>query len=237
MHKSEKREKKIKRELLNEEVRKEKFDKEKSNLFKPFLDNEQIDALKKINENDITILVGKAGSGKSLLACTAALKALINGEVDKIILTRSTTSKDELGFMPGDLSTKFQPYLIPCLENMYKMYPKPHIEAYLRNGSIDMIPLQYTRGITYDNAFVIIDEAQNLTIDQLKLCLSRIGEGSKICLTGDLDQVDFKKREMSGLPQILDFKINNMCVIELMNEHRKKIVIDILEEFKKLESN
>lgn len=214
--------------------KKSKFEQERECYYEVTLDNEQIEAAQKIKDNDISILVGKAGSGKTYLACAVALQMLLKGEVEKIILTRSTVSQDALGYLPGTLTDKYLPYLCPLLVNFEKMYSKPHIDAFLNNGKIEMIPLQFTRGITYDNAVVIIDESQNLDSKQLKMCMSRLGDNSKVIITGDLQQVDFKRYSDSGLPKVLKFNIEGYCVIELQNEHRKQIVIDILNEFEKI---
>ena len=214
--------------------KKEKFVQEQSTLFTPTLDDEQKEVLQTILSNDITIITGKAGSGKTYVSCAAALQQLLQGKVETIILTRSTTSQDALGFLPGDLTDKYLPYLAPITSNFYKMYNKTHIDAFFANGKIQMVPLQFTRGISYSNAFVILDESQNLDIKQLKMCMSRLGEGSTLAICGDTQQIDFKKLSDSGLPRILDFKIPGLAVVEMYNEHRKQIVVDILNEFEKI---
>lgn len=222
------------REHNERKPKKEKFRNEHQCLFAPTLDEEQTAALQEIHKNDITVLIGKAGSGKTYTACAAGLQMLLQGQVDKIIMTRSTVSTDDLGFLPGGLEEKFLPYLSPITCNFEKLYAKPHIDAFIKQDRIQMVPLQFTRGITYDYSFVIIDEAQNMDIKQLKMCLSRIGSESKIVLLGDLDQCDLKRLSDSGLPKIIDFNIEGFGVIELLNEHRKPIVIDLLNEFKKI---
>lgn len=200
------------------------------------LDNEQISARQDILNNDITVLIGKAGCGKTALACYTALKMLIDNDVERIIITRPMVANEDMGSLPGTLEEKYTPWMRPIIENFYKMSQRGMIDCLMKNKNIEMLPLQFTRGCTYTNSFVLVDESQNCTLNQLKMILTRIGEGSKIILTGDLDQVDLKKVSDSGLTKICKFDIDNFKVIEMENEHRKKIVLDIIEEFKKIET-
>lgn len=198
------------------------------------LDNEQIEARQKILENNISVLIGKAGSGKTALACFTALKLYLDGKVDQIIVTRPMVSSEDLGSLPGSLCEKYAPWIIPLVQNFQKIHNPSEIKYMLEKEVIQMMPLQFTRGITYDHACVIVDEAQNCTTNQLKMVMSRVGEGSTLILTGDLDQIDLKKPSDSGLMKIKDFDVEGFTLIELYNEHRSKIVIDILEAFKKI---
>lgn len=198
------------------------------------LDNEQIEVRQEILNNDITVLIGKAGSGKTAVACYTALKMLLDGKVEKIIVCRPMISNEEMGYLKGGLEEKYLPWCIPMLQNFNKMYNAKSIEYFMNKSIIEMLPLQFTRGVTYDNACVILDEAQNTTAQQLKMVMTRIGRDSKIIITGDCDQIDLKKNSDSGLLKIKEFTLPNFKVIELQNEHRKQIVIDILKAFKEI---
>lgn len=198
------------------------------------LDNEQIEVRQKILKNDITVLIGKAGSGKTAVACFTALKMLAKGEVEKIIVCRPMVANEDMGYLKGSLEEKYLPWCKPIVQNFNKMCNPKTIEYMMNKGIIEMLPLQFTRGVTYDNACMILDEAQNTTPQQLKLIFTRIGEGSRIIAVGDLDQCDLKRASDSGLFKIRDFKVENMEIIELYNEHRKQIVIDILKAFKEI---
>jgi phosphate starvation-inducible PhoH-like protein len=198
------------------------------------LDNEQIQVRQDILKNDITVLIGKAGSGKTAVACYTALKMLLDGEVEKIIVCRPMISNEEMGYLRGRLEEKYLPWCIPMIQNFNKMCNPKTIEYLMSKGIIEMLPLQFTRGVTYDNACMILDESQNTTPQQLKMVMSRIGKESKIIITGDCDQIDLKKNSDSGLLKIKDFNLPNFAVIELQNEHRKQIVIDILKAFKEI---
>lgn len=197
------------------------------------LDDEQKAVRSFIMNNDISVLVGIAGSGKTALACYVGLEMLLQKKVEKLIITRPTVATEELGFLKGDMEEKFTPWMRPIIDNLNKMYPASHIEAKMHSKAIEMLPLQYTRGITYDNAFVILDEAQNTTIQQIKMVMTRLGEESKMVLCGDLDQIDLKDPNDSGLTLVRNFSgIDKFTVMEMKNEHRKKIVKDLLDKFK-----
>ena len=215
-------------------TKKPKFEQTNLNDLKFKLSNDQIDAIELIKENDITVLVGKAGTGKTACACYAALFAYNHGEIDKIMLTRPMVGTEDMGFLPGGLGEKYTPWLEPIYSNFGKMFNKHTIEGMIRNEIIEMKPLQFVRGITFENAYVIIDEFQNINIGQTKLILSRIGQGSKIILCGDTDQIDLKKKTDSGLRFLVEKgfdTIDGFGICEMTEEHRKKIVIDILEKF------
>jgi phosphate starvation-inducible PhoH-like protein len=213
--------------------KKSKFEQERECYYEVTLDNEQIEAAQKIKDNDISILVGKAGSGKTYVACAVALQMLLKGEVEKIIIARPVP-KDQLGFLPGDIKEKQFPLFIPIIENFYKMYNKAHINYLLEHDKIEMLPIQYVRGRTIDHAVLILDESQNNTLHEFKAIFTRIGEGSKIICTGDYDQIDLRDKKDSGLKCVSKFIIDNFCSVDLQNEHRKQIVINILNEFEKI---
>lgn len=214
--------------------KKQKFEQERECYYEITLDNEQIAARQEILNNDITVLLGCAGTGKTAVACYTGLKMLLDGKVEKIVICRPTISNEDLGFLPGGLEDKYNFWCLPIIQNFNKMLNPKTIEYYLNKKIIEMLPLQYTRGVTYDNACMILDESQNTTPQQLKMVMSRIGKESKIIITGDCDQIDLRKSSDSGLLKIKDFVLPNFKVIELQNEHRKQIVIDILKAFKEI---
>jgi len=152
-----------------------------------------------LRSNDLVFGLGPAGTGKTFLAVYEAVYALENGLVDRIILTRPAVEAGErLGFLPGDLSEKIAPYLHPLIHSLHKMLPKGRVDCHLKNGKIEVVPLAYMRGRTLDDAYIILDEAQNCTFDQLLMLLTRIGEGSRCVLTGDASQTDLLEQS-SGL--------------------------------------
>ena len=238
MHKSERREKKARREELNHGERriKEKFKVEKAVLFNPSLCEEQRQAVDSIYENEITILLGHAGSGKTFCACAAALKMLLDGKIDNIILCKPMISTEKsIGSLPGDVNDKITSFYISLYDNFTKLYPKAHIDAFFAEGKIQMIPMQFLRGVSIDErSILLVDETQNINPPQLKLIMTRIGVGSHIVFTGDTDQIDLPDPRTSGLSKIAGFNIQGLKTIVLKEEHRSKIVINILEEFKKI---
>ncbi len=153
-----------------------------------------------INENTIVFGIGPAGTGKTYLAVAKAVTALRNKEVSRIILTRPAVEAGEkLGFLPGDLQNKVDPYLRPLYDGMYEMLGGEGFARYQERGMIEVAPLAYMRGRTLDNAFIILDEAQNTTPEQMKMFLTRIGFGSRAVVTGDITQVDLPDGKKSGL--------------------------------------
>ncbi len=156
--------------------------------------------MKAILKNTVTIGVGPAGTGKTYLAVAAAVSAFRNREVDRIILTRPAVEAGErLGFLPGDLQDKVDPYLRPLYDALFDMLGPETYQKYIERGSIEVAPLAYMRGRTLDNSFIILDEAQNTTREQMKMFLTRLGFGSKIVITGDITQIDLPADKTSGL--------------------------------------
>lgn len=160
-----------------------------------------------IRSNDIVFGIGPAGTGKTFLAIAAAARALANKEVDRIILTRPAVEAGEsLGFLPGDVAAKIDPYLRPLYDALHSMMDAERVQLLMDRGVIEVAPLAFMRGRTLDDSFVILDEAQNTTIDQMKMLLTRLGFGSKVVVTGDITQTDLPKGKSSGLvasPDIL----------------------------------
>ena len=156
--------------------------------------------MKAISKNTITIGVGPAGTGKTYLAVAAAVAAFREKAVNRIILTRPAVEAGErLGFLPGDLQNKVDPYLRPLYDALYDMLGAEAFQKYLERGNIEVAPLAYMRGRTLDDSFIILDEAQNTTREQMKMFLTRLGFGSKIVITGDITQIDLPSDKVSGL--------------------------------------
>nr|WP_245920533.1 PhoH family protein [Alkalibacterium olivapovliticus] len=160
----------------------------------------QRDYVEAIKKNDIVFGVGPAGTGKTFVAVAMAVAAMRRGEIKRIILTRPAVEAGEsLGFLPGDLKEKVDPYLRPLYDALYTIFGTEHTNRLLERETIEIAPLAYMRGRTLDDAFIILDEAQNTTVQQMKMFLTRLGFGSKMVINGDITQVDLPKRTPSGL--------------------------------------
>lgn len=160
----------------------------------------QKDYIQNIRKNDIVFAIGPAGSGKTYLAVAMAVNALRRKEVNRLILTRPAVEAGEkLGFLPGDLQEKIDPYLRPLYDSLYDILGLDHTQKYLERNIIEIAPLAYMRGRTLEDAFIILDEAQNTTPEQMKMFLTRMGFGSKTVITGDITQIDLPKGTSSGL--------------------------------------
>ncbi|MGR9087858.1 MAG: PhoH family protein [Gammaproteobacteria bacterium] len=165
----------------------------------------QQDYMKKIVTHDINFGIGPAGTGKTYLAVACAIEALQNEKVSKIILVRPAVEAGEkLGFLPGDLAQKVDPYLRPLYDALYEMLGFERVEKMIDRGVIEVAPLAFMRGRTLNDAFIILDEAQNTTTEQIKMFLTRVGFGSTAVVTGDLTQTDLPSEKMSGLKHVLD---------------------------------
>jgi phosphate starvation-inducible protein PhoH and related proteins len=215
----------------NDEVFVEKRRPKTPIKFKIQLNEEQKEAKAKILHNTVTLLAGSAGSGKTLLACQIALEKLFTKECDKIIITRPTVSKEEIGFLPGDLREKMDPWVQPIYQNMYALYDKVKIEKLISDGAIEIVPVSFMRGRTFLDSIVIVDEAQNVTHEQMEMIVTRIGLRSKMIICGDDHQVDLKKKSDSGFRFLYAAarKIKNMCAISLKTNHRDPIVESLIE--------
>ena len=214
----------------NDEVFVEKRKPKGPIKFKIQLNEEQKEAKAKILNNTVTLLAGSAGSGKTLLACQIALEKLFTKECDKIIITRPTVSKEEIGFLPGDLREKMDPWVQPIYQNMYTLYDKTKIEKLISDGAIEIVPVSFMRGRTFLDSIVIVDEAQNVTHEQMEMIVTRIGLRSKMIICGDDHQVDLKKKSDSGFRFLYAAarKIKNMCAISLKTNHRDPIVENLI---------
>lgn len=188
--------------------------------------------------NDLIFAIGPAGTGKTYTAIALAVKALKKKEIKKIILSRPAVEAGEnLGFLPGDLKEKIDPYLQPLYDALQDMIPSKKLEEYMKDGTIQIAPLAFMRGRTLSNAFVILDEAQNTTINQLKMFLTRMGLNAKFVITGDVTQIDLPRRSQSGLLHALKIlkKIESISVIEFDKKDivRHRLVRDIVDAYEK----
>ena len=153
-----------------------------------------------IYSNDLVFSIGPAGTGKTYLAVACAVRFLKERRIDRIILVRPAVEADEkLGFLPGDMKEKVDPYLRPLYDALYDMIPHGQVERYIESGVIEIAPLAFMRGRTLNNSFIILDEAQNSTVRQMKMFLTRLGINSKTVVTGDITQIDLEEKSMSGL--------------------------------------
>ncbi len=194
--------------------------------------------MKAIQKNTITIGVGPAGTGKTYLAVAAAVAAFRERTVNRIILTRPAVEAGErLGFLPGDLQNKVDPYLRPLYDALYDMLGAETFQKYLERGSIEVAPLAYMRGRTLDDSFIILDEAQNTTKEQMKMFLTRLGFGSKIVITGDITQIDLPDDKTSGLKdavRVLDgIKDVAICRLTAADVVRHALVQEIINAYEK----
>ena len=195
-----------------------------------------------VNKNDMVFAVGPAGTGKTYTAVALAVRALKAKEVKRIVLTRPAVEAGEnLGFLPGDLKEKLDPYLMPLYDALRDMIPAEKLANMLETGIIEIAPLAFMRGRTLDKAFVILDEAQNTTSLQMKMFLTRMGMTAKFVITGDMSQVDLPHRQKSGLNYALEIleDIEEIGIIRLGKSDiiRHKLVCKIIEAYEKSEAN
>lgn len=188
-------------------------------------------------KNDLLFAVGPAGSGKTYTAIALAVRALKEKQVRRIILTRPAVEAGEkLGFLPGDVKEKLDPYLQPLYDALGDMLPGAQLAKYIEEGTIQIAPLAFMRGRTLDNAFVILDEAQNTTLSQLKMFLTRMGPTAKFIVTGDLTQIDLPRASDSGLPRALDIlgKVRGIAVVDFDEGDiiRHRLVKEIVSAFR-----
>ena len=201
----------------------------------------QQDYVRAMHEHDIVFSIGPAGTGKTYLAMAHAVTSLKRRDVDRILLVRPAVEAGEsLGFLPGDYEEKVGPYLRPLYDALYEMMPAEKIRKFLEMGAIEVAPLAYMRGRTLNNSFVILDEAQNTTLDQMKMFLTRLGFNSKALITGDVTQIDLSHKEDSGLVRIQDIlrDIQGIKFIYLTEKDvvRHRLVQEIIKAFDRYES-
>ena len=209
-------------------------------LIKPQTENQR-KMVTLMAKNDMLFAVGPAGTGKTYTAVALAVRALKEKEVRKIILTRpAVESGENLGFLPGDLKEKLDPYMQPLYDALRDMIPHEKLESYLDKGVIQIAPLAFMRGRTLDNAFVILDEAQNTTHNQMKMFLTRMGKSAKFIITGDPGQIDLPRKQISGLKEsLLALKdINGIAQVYLDDKDvvRHRLVRAIISAYKSIET-
>lgn len=200
----------------------------------------QQEYMKAISKNTITLGVGPAGTGKTYLAVAAAVAAFRERTVNRIILTRPAVEAGErLGFLPGDLQNKVDPYLRPLYDALYEMLGPETFQKYQERGSIEVAPLAYMRGRTLDDSFIILDEAQNTTREQMKMFLTRLGFGSKVVITGDVTQIDLPSDKTSGLKDAMrvleNIKDIAICKLTSADVVRHALVQRIINAYEKAE--
>tara|TARA_R110000796_G_scaffold7083_6_gene24755 strand:- start:55 stop:741 length:687 start_codon:yes stop_codon:yes gene_type:complete len=202
--------------------------------FNVHLNDEQKQAKALILDNPITALKGMAGSGKTLVATQVALDLLFTKQVDKIIITRPTVSKEDIGFLPGDIREKMDPWLAPIYHNLYMLYNKEKVDKELENGNIEIVPFAFMRGRTFVDSFVIVDEAQNVTHNQMETVIGRLGRGSKMVICGDMAQIDLKDKRETGFSFLsrLEENVEGFKTASLVQNHRHSIVSPILEIYR-----
>lgn len=194
-----------------------------------------------IHEKDVVFGIGPAGTGKTYLAVAAALDSLQKGEVERIVLTRPAVEAGEaLGFLPGDLTEKIQPYLTPLYDSMFQMVGKETGQKLIDRGTIEIAPLAYMRGRTLSNAFIILDEAQNSTREQMMMFLTRLGENGRMVITGDITQVDLPSKKTSGLAEarqalkhIKDIAFHEFSSVDVVRHRLVAKIINAYERFHK----
>ncbi|MBQ6539796.1 MAG: PhoH family protein [Oscillospiraceae bacterium] len=196
-----------------------------------------------LRENSVTICIGPAGTGKTYLAVAQAAQELKNGEIERIIMSRPAieAGEERLGFLPGDLAQKVDPYLRPLYDALNDIFGAEKAEKYRERGTIEIAPLAYMRGRTLNHARIIIDESQNASLPTLKMALTRLGEGSKMVLTGDVTQIDLPRSADSGLEKCASIlsSVEGIGIMRLSNRDvvRNKIVKDIVKAFEKAEGD
>jgi len=219
----------------NDDVFKAKRKPKNPIKFKLQLNEEQKIAKAVILDKAITVVTGAAGSGKTLLATATGLDMLFSREVEKIVITRPMVSAGEdMGFLPGDVAEKMDPWLQPIYQNLYALYGKDKIDKEMSEGRIQILPMGYVRGITFVDTFIIADEIQNLTDNQTQALLGRLGHGSKMVLVGDASQIDLKNKKSSGISFLrrVDEQVDDFAIVKLNSNHRHDVVDKILEVYR-----
>lgn len=202
------------------------------------LNEEKKKAKARLLPASVGYIKGKAGTGKTMLSSHIALNLYQTRQIDRIVITRPTVraiDTSDLGALPGNLDDKSLPWIDPIIDNMYKITGKKvEVDKMLQEGAIVVKPIQFMRGITISNEILLVDECQNITESQLKLILTRLGKGSKILLTGDIDQCDFKKGTQSGITKLEYLSTvlpDQIAVVELQENHRNELVTAILDNW------
>ena len=198
------------------------------------LNDEQKEAKAKILNSPIPVLKGMAGSGKTLVATQVALDLLFTKQIDKVVITRPTVSKEDIGFLPGNIKEKMDPWLAPIYHNLFMLYNKEKVQKLLDDETIEIVPFAFLRGRTFLNSLVIVDEAQNVTHTQMETVIGRLGKSSKMVICGDLGQIDLKDKRETGFSFLtrLEENVEGFVTHSLQRNHRHDIVSPILEVYK-----
>ena len=203
------------------------------------LNEEQKLAKADILTNTVTLLKGQAGSGKTLVACQIALDMFFTRQVERIIITRPVVAAaDDIGYLPGGLKEKMDPWLAPIYANLYMLYNKETIDKMVESQDIEILPFAFVRGRTFVNAVVIVDEAQNVNGNQTEMIVGRLGLNSKMIFCGDTSQIDLRNKKESGIDffKTLEARVPGVKVITLLKNHRHPIVPEILNVYKEYNS-
>jgi len=203
------------------------------------LNEEQKLAKADILTNTVTLLKGQAGSGKTLLACQIALDMFFTRQVERIIITRPVVAAaDDIGYLPGGLKEKMDPWLAPIYANLYMLYNKETIDKMVESQDIEILPFAFVRGRTFVNAVVIVDEAQNVNGNQTEMIVGRLGLNSKMIFCGDTSQIDLRNKKEAGIDffKTLEARVPGVKVITLLKNHRHPIVPEILNVYKEYNS-
>jgi len=197
------------------------------------LNEEQKEAKALIIDSPITVIKGMAGSGKTLVASQVALDMLFTKSVEKIVITRPTVSKEDIGFLPGDLQAKMDPWLAPVYHNLNMLYGEEKIKKELEAGRIEIVPFAFMRGRTFVDSFIIVDEAQNVTQSQMETVIGRLGKNSKMVICGDMAQIDLKDKRETGFSFLsrIEEHVEGFRTINLEYNHRHSIVAPILKVY------
>lgn len=199
------------------------------------LNAEQNEIVRRSQNDAISIFIGKPGSGKTLLGVYIAMlnKLKKDNEIGRIIITRPTVSDEQLGFLPGDVKDKLEPWMQPIYQNMYQCINKQDVVKMIDKNEIEICPIAYTRGRTLSNSIIIADEVQNLTKKQMEMLVGRLGKNSRMILCGDISQVDLKNKKDSGLQYLINIikDIKDINVYELKSNHRHPVLDVLLERF------
>ena len=197
------------------------------------LSDEQKLAKGEIINHAYSFVLGKAGSGKTLLGISVGLSKFFKREINKIVITRPTVSTENIGFLPGSLDEQMKPWLVPIMDNIAKMYDKDaSVNRMLVEGTIEIVSLAHFRGRTFETAVCIVDEFQNLTVEQLAMCLGRLGRDSIMIFCGDTDQIDLKNKLDSAMTKVEKLKESSyVYVVHLQENYRHPAVKDVLERF------
>ena len=191
------------------------------------LSEEQKAAKQAILHHPFNFIVGKAGSGKTLLACQVALDMFFKRQIDKIIITRPTVATEDNGFLPGSEKEKMEPWIVPIKSNMRKIYNKPDILEKMENDeAIELVSLSHFRGRTFENAVVIIDEFQNLTRSQFRMALGRLGKGSTMIFCGDNQQIDLKDKNYSAIHDVPKIDDSQYAYKRVLEDNHRHVAID-----------